>query len=97
MVELKALVDIQATSPEAAAEDSALTKDEVLIIKGALDAEGKVAKDAMIPLDDTFMLDYYGVLDRTIMQQVGNKHIGYSYVYGVGCSSPFFVDAILAE
>ncbi|XP_030850901.1 DUF21 domain-containing protein At2g14520 [Strongylocentrotus purpuratus] len=76
--ELKALVDIQATSPEAAAEDSALTKDEVLIIKGALDAEGKVAKDAMIPLDDTFMLDYYGVLDRTIMQQLIAN--GYSHV-----------------
>ncbi|XP_054753220.2 uncharacterized protein LOC129258981 [Lytechinus pictus] len=76
--ELKALIDIQATSPDAAAEDSALTQDEVLIIKGALDAEGKVARDAMIPLDKTFMLDHYGILDRKIMEQLMAN--GYSHV-----------------
>lgn len=76
--ELKALVDLQATSPDAVAEDSALSQDEVLIIKGALDAESKVARDAMIPLDKVFMLEHDGVLDREVMQQLISK--GFSHV-----------------
>ncbi|XP_041462431.1 DUF21 domain-containing protein At2g14520-like [Lytechinus variegatus] len=50
--ELIALMELQMTSPDAAAEKKNLSPDEVLIIKGALDAGRKVAMDAMIPLNE---------------------------------------------
>ncbi|XP_071497830.1 uncharacterized protein [Diadema antillarum] len=76
--ELKALMELQMMSPDAVAENRNLTQDEVIIIKGALDAESKVAKDAMIPLDDVFMLNYDGALDRTTMDKITSQ--SYSHV-----------------
>ncbi|XP_072178832.1 uncharacterized protein [Diadema setosum] len=76
--ELKALMELQMTSPDAVAENLNLTQDEVIIIKGALDAESKVAKDAMIPLDDVFMLNYDGALDRATMDKITSQ--SYSHV-----------------
>ena len=70
---MKTLIELQMTSPDARAENKNLSPDEVLIIKGALDAESKVAKDAMIPLDHVCMLDYDGVFDRPTMEQVDYK------------------------
>ncbi|XP_041463033.1 DUF21 domain-containing protein At2g14520-like [Lytechinus variegatus] len=79
--ELKALIELQMTSPDAAAEQHTLTYDEVHIIKGALDAESKVAMDAMIPLDNVSMLDYDGVFDRKTMQLLATQKFSHVPVY----------------
>lgn len=79
--ELKALIELQMTSPDAAAEKHTLSPHEVLIIKGALDAESKVAMDAMIPLDKVSMLDYDGVFDRKTMHMLASQKFSHVPVY----------------
>jgi hypothetical protein len=49
-----------------------LTKDEVTIIKGALDLSSKVVKDAMTPIDKVFMLDTKDRLTQQRLDQVPN-------------------------
>ncbi|XP_052086801.1 uncharacterized protein LOC127724058 isoform X2 [Mytilus californianus] len=72
--ELKVLVDLHASSPPHLANGSdhegeeSLTVDEVLIIKGALDMKHKTVKDAMLPLDDVYMLDVNSQMDHKTMK-----------------------------
>lgn len=47
-----------------------LTRDEVTIIKGALDLSGKVVKDAMTPIDKVMMLDVKQKLDAKTLEKV---------------------------
>lgn len=42
-----------------------LTHDETTIIAGALELSGKMAKDAMTPIYDTFVIDINAKLDRS--------------------------------
>ena len=47
-----------------------LTPEEVDVIRGAIDLQGKIVGDAMTPLDDVFMLDINGVLDEAMMVRI---------------------------
>jgi len=49
---------------------AALTRDEVTIIKGALDLSSKTVKDAMTPISEVFMLGFKDKLDEKKMDQV---------------------------
>jgi metal transporter CNNM len=42
-----------------------LTHDETTIIAGALELSEKMAKDAMTPISDTFVIDINAKLDRS--------------------------------
>ncbi|KAJ8314471.1 hypothetical protein KUTeg_006621 [Tegillarca granosa] len=83
--QLKVLVDLHGPNsvPNLATQDSVeenadhLTIDEVLIIKGALDMKNKTVKDAMLPIDDVYMLRADAVLDKktmcSILQQAHSR------------------------
>ncbi|KAI9595902.1 hypothetical protein BDF19DRAFT_440516 [Syncephalis fuscata] len=47
-----------------------LTHDEVTIIRGALDMQGKQAGDIMTPVEDIFMLSVDSCLDRALLTQI---------------------------
>ncbi|ELR17952.1 uncharacterized protein ACA1_208300 [Acanthamoeba castellanii str. Neff] len=47
-----------------------LTKDEVTIIKGALDLSSKIVKDTMTPIDKVFMLDIKDRLTEQKLDQI---------------------------
>jgi len=49
---------------------AALTRDEVTIIKGALDLSSKTVKDAMTPISEVFMLGFKDKLDEKKMDQI---------------------------
>lgn len=80
--ELKELVTLHGETPDEEAEGdveklvssgelgATLTKDEVNIIKGALDLSSKTVRDAMTPVDKVFMLDVKQTLDMRTVQQV---------------------------
>ncbi|XP_023642456.1 DUF21 domain-containing protein At2g14520 [Capsella rubella] len=52
--ELKTLVDLHGNE---AGKGGELTHDETTIIAGALELSGKMAKDAMTPITETFVID----------------------------------------
>ncbi|XP_052811743.1 uncharacterized protein LOC128239234 [Mya arenaria] len=66
--QLKVLVDLHGEAREHAHET--LTRDEVLIIKGALDMTNKQAKDALVPIDCVYMLDIDKTLDHDTMTEI---------------------------
>ncbi|XP_071135169.1 uncharacterized protein [Mytilus edulis] len=74
--ELKVLVDLHSSSSPNLVNGSdhegeeSLTVDEVLIIKGALDMKHKTVKDAMLPLDDVYMLDINSQMDHKTMKNI---------------------------
>ncbi|CAH1799473.1 unnamed protein product, partial [Owenia fusiformis] len=74
--ELKVLVDIHGPSQRDEGDGSeghgqeALSIDEVLIIKGALDMKYKTVKDAMVPLESVFMLSDQDVMDFETMTKI---------------------------
>ncbi|RUS77967.1 hypothetical protein EGW08_014276 [Elysia chlorotica] len=71
--QLKALIDIHGEESQTGGHSSledALSKDEVLIIKGCLDMRNKQAKDAMLNIEETFMLSINARLDHDTMTQV---------------------------
>ncbi|XP_076076722.1 uncharacterized protein LOC143047542 isoform X2 [Mytilus galloprovincialis] len=74
--ELKVLVDLHSSSSPNLVNGSdhegeeSLTVDEVLIIKGALDMKHKTVKDAMLPLDDVYMLDINSHMDHKTMKNI---------------------------
>lgn len=63
--ELKELVTIHGNS-----RDGPLTKNEVTIIRGALDLQEKTALSVMTALDDVFAIDTKAVLDQTALQNI---------------------------
>ncbi|KAK2146224.1 hypothetical protein LSH36_623g01065 [Paralvinella palmiformis] len=66
--ELKVLVDL--LSPGGMGGKDELTFDEVLIIKGALELGDKTVKDAMVSLENVFMLDIESKLDNETINKV---------------------------
>ncbi|CAH2051914.1 unnamed protein product [Thlaspi arvense] len=50
-----------------------LTHDETTIIAGALELSGKMAKDAMTPISETFVIDINAKLDRDLMNLILEK------------------------
>nr|AAD15464.1 hypothetical protein [Arabidopsis thaliana] len=50
-----------------------LTHDETTIIAGALELSEKMAKDAMTPISDTFVIDINAKLDRDLMNLILDK------------------------
>ncbi|XP_013401397.1 DUF21 domain-containing protein At4g33700 [Lingula anatina] len=70
--ELGVLVDLHADKAGGGEEggEEKLTLDEVLIIKGALEMRDKTAKDAMVPLNDVFMLDINDKMDLLTMNKI---------------------------
>lgn len=50
-----------------------LTKDEVTIIKGALDLSSKIVKDTMTSIDKVFMLDIKDRLTEQKLDQVPRR------------------------
>ncbi|GBG66629.1 hypothetical protein CBR_g66765 [Chara braunii] len=65
--QLKALVSIHSRE---AGKGGELTHDETTIISGALDLTGKIAKEAMTPIESMFSLDVNSRLDRDVMNQI---------------------------
>ncbi|GFN84652.1 metal transporter cnnm2 [Plakobranchus ocellatus] len=71
--QLKALIDIHGEESQGEGHSSrqdALSKDEVLIIKGCLDMKSKQAKDAMLDIDKTYMLSVNAQLDNETMTHI---------------------------
>ncbi|XP_060601347.1 uncharacterized protein LOC132754699 [Ruditapes philippinarum] len=68
--QLKVLVDLHGDPGEHLAHPESLSKDEVMIIKGALDMKSKTAKDAMVPIDCVYMLDINRNLDNETMSEI---------------------------
>jgi metal transporter CNNM len=64
--ELKELVELHGEN----APGGVLSKDEVTIIKGALDLQNKSLKSVMTELVHVFSVDYHGKFDRTTMSQI---------------------------
>jgi CBS domain containing-hemolysin-like protein len=54
-----------------------LTKDEVTIIKGALDLSSKIVKDTMTPIDKVFMLDIKDRLTEQKLDQVPRRPLAH--------------------
>lgn len=79
--QLKVLVDLHSDCPEnggskghGAGQQEALTTDEALIIKGALDMNSKTVKDAMLPINDVFMLSIDDCMDHATMAKLSAGH-----------------------
>ncbi|KAG2298081.1 hypothetical protein Bca4012_009292 [Brassica carinata] len=68
--ELKTLVDLHGNE---AGKGGELTHDETTIIAGALELSGKMAKDAMTPISETFVIDINSKLDRDLMNLILEK------------------------
>ncbi|ESQ51109.1 hypothetical protein EUTSA_v10022700mg [Eutrema salsugineum] len=68
--ELKTLVDFHGNE---AGKGGELTHDETTIIAGALELSGKMAKDAMTPISETFVIDINAKLDRDLMNLILEK------------------------
>ncbi|XP_019056907.1 PREDICTED: DUF21 domain-containing protein At2g14520 isoform X2 [Tarenaya hassleriana] len=68
--ELKTLVNLHGNE---AGKGGELTHDETTIIAGALELSGKMAKDAMTPISDTFAIDINFKLDRDLMNLILEK------------------------
>ncbi|XP_010517536.1 PREDICTED: DUF21 domain-containing protein At2g14520-like isoform X2 [Camelina sativa] len=68
--ELKTLVDLHGNE---AGKGGELTHDETTIIAGALELSGKMAKDAMTPVSETFVIDINAKLDRDLMNLILEK------------------------
>ncbi|CAE5981785.1 unnamed protein product [Arabidopsis arenosa] len=68
--ELKTLVDLHGNE---AGKGGELTHDETTIIAGALELSEKMAKDAMTPISDTFVIDINAKLDRELMNLILEK------------------------
>ncbi|CAG5132105.1 unnamed protein product [Candidula unifasciata] len=71
--QLKALIDIHGGESQTDGvkfREDALTQDEVTIIKGCLDMKSKTAKDAMLNINEVFMLDINAKLDYEIMNDI---------------------------
>ncbi|XP_071115042.1 uncharacterized protein [Haliotis cracherodii] len=67
--ELKVLVDLHGPGDGSGNEEH-LTTDEVLMIKGALDLKDKRAKDAMVNIDNVFMISSDACMDHNTMTQI---------------------------
>lgn len=78
--QLKVLVDLHSECPEAhnskeqANKQEALTYDEALIIKGAIDMNSKTVKDAMLPMKDVFTLTIDDCMDHATMAKLSAGH-----------------------
>lgn len=68
--QLKVLVDLHGQPGDMLHNQESLTKDEVMIIKGALDMTSKTAKDAMVPIDCVYMLEINQKLDHVTMSEI---------------------------
>ncbi|XP_010547933.1 PREDICTED: DUF21 domain-containing protein At2g14520-like [Tarenaya hassleriana] len=68
--ELKTLVDLHGNE---AGKGGELTHDETTIIAGALELSEKMAKDAMTPISDTFVVDINSKLNRDLMNLILEK------------------------
>ncbi|KAF8112787.1 hypothetical protein N665_0062s0130 [Sinapis alba] len=68
--ELKTLVDLHGNE---AGKGGELTHDETTIIAGALELSEKMAKDAMTPISETFVIDINAKLDRDLMNLILEK------------------------
>ncbi|KAM4103860.1 hypothetical protein ACJW30_06G111000 [Castanea mollissima] len=71
--ELKTLVDFHSNEPGKGGE---LTRDETMIIAGALELTKKTARDAMTPISITFAIDINAKLDRDLMKLILEKGHG---------------------
>ncbi|KAM3745230.1 hypothetical protein ACB098_06G110500 [Castanea mollissima] len=76
--ELKTLVDFHSNEPGKGGE---LTRDETMIIAGALELTKKTARDAMTPISITFAIDINAKLDRDLMKLILEKGHGRVPVY----------------
>ncbi|KAF5454259.1 hypothetical protein F2P56_023937 [Juglans regia] len=65
--ELKTLVDLHGNE---AGKGGELTRDETMIIAGALELTEKTARDAMTPISETFAIDINAKLDRDLMKLI---------------------------
>lgn len=70
--ELKELVNMHQNKNEEENEEP-LSKDEAMIIKGALDLSNKVAQTAYVKLDSVFMLPIETKLDMDVMDTINEK------------------------
>ncbi|XP_030974754.1 DUF21 domain-containing protein At2g14520-like isoform X3 [Quercus lobata] len=68
--ELKTLVDLHSNE---AGKGGELTRDETMIIAGALELTKKTARDAMTPISKTFAIDINAKLDRDLMKLILEK------------------------
>ncbi|KAJ4714670.1 DUF21 domain-containing-like protein [Melia azedarach] len=68
--ELKTLVDLHGNE---AGKGGELTRDETMIITGALELSEKTARDAMTPISETFVIDINAKLDRNLMRLILEK------------------------
>ncbi|PON32391.1 CBS domain containing protein [Parasponia andersonii] len=68
--ELKTLVDLHGNE---AGKGGELTRDETMIIAGALELTEKTASDAMTPISETFAIDVNAKLDRNLMKLILEK------------------------
>ncbi|KAL4644542.1 hypothetical protein ACB092_02G172100 [Castanea dentata] len=68
--ELKTLVDLHSNE---AGKGGELTRDETMIIAGALELTKKTARDAMTPISSTFAIDINAKLDRDLMKLILEK------------------------
>ncbi|KAL1193997.1 DUF21 domain-containing protein [Cardamine amara subsp. amara] len=68
--ELKTLVDLHGNE---AGKGGELTRDETTIIAGALELSDKMARDAMTPISETFVIDINAKIDRDLMNLILEK------------------------
>ncbi|XP_024028345.1 DUF21 domain-containing protein At2g14520 isoform X2 [Morus notabilis] len=68
--ELKTLVDLHGNE---AGKGGELTRDETMIIAGALELTEKTASDAMTPISETFAVDVNAKLDRNLKKVILEK------------------------
>ncbi|KAL4620389.1 hypothetical protein ACB092_06G150500 [Castanea dentata] len=68
--ELKTLVDFHSNETGKGGE---LTRNETMIIAGALELTKKTARDAMTPISETFAIDINAKLDRDLMKLILEK------------------------
>ncbi|GMN34230.1 hypothetical protein TIFTF001_004576 [Ficus carica] len=68
--ELKTLVDFHGNE---AGKGGELSRDETMIIAGALELTEKTASDAMTPISETFAVDINAKLDRKLMKVILEK------------------------
>lgn len=98
--ELKALVGMHGPQAigekyESSANKDPLTKQEVVVIKGALEFREKIVSTAMLSLDKVFMLSTNTVLDENSMQKI--LSVGHSRIPVYETSNENIVGVLLVK
>jgi metal transporter CNNM len=71
--QLKSIIDIHGTSENSIEANGPLSKNEMQVIRGALDLQEMVIERLMRPILQTFMIDVDSKLDQKTIEQIQNS------------------------